>query len=559
MEISDLSLENLLREQRRLLILEAVTRETRQAQEITEIGKRALSTLYEHLPIKAIYLYHTDAQQQLLRFVNICPSNTSDIYFPQAIQQFSIDSLVLEARVACQREPLLIEDLRTSEEGGELEENLCRCFPDARGCVCIPLWFRERCEGTLTALFDMPLDLSHLELEIAILRESGEILSSAIFQAHVYNSVMFSRPRLFDMADHLPEGVLVAESSAGTITYANEIAAQMLGHELKDLVGMAFHTASLSSGGHFQGRPLRPWNFALTRAFCGEIVHAQETMITRSNGETCFLLCSSAPLRENRGDIVEAILVFQDISLQVELDQQRSAFVAMASHELRTPVTVIQGFADLLLVQAKQGKELEGLASEHALETIVQHSEILVRLVDEMLDLTHLDKTNLPLNYTKIDLIALLRSILDVPVSLSGLHHISLKLEGNYSSEQLWGWFDEERLRQILNNLLSNASKYSPAASDIEVGLKWSKSNLDEVLLWVRDEGIGISAEEQPHIFQRFYRGRSLDHSLSGLGLGLYLVKELVTRLSGRIWVESKAEKGSTFFVSLPMQQQQIE
>ena len=115
------------------------------------------------------------------------------------------------------------------------------------------------------------------------------------------------------------------------------------------------------------------------------------------------------------------------------------------------------------------------------------------------------------------------------------------------------GWFDERRITQVLSNLIGNAIKYSPAGGEIEVGLRWTAARPEEALLWVQDGGIGIAPTDLPHLFKRFQRASSLDPALSGLGIGLYLANELVTRHGGYIWVESSEGKGSTFFVRLPL------
>ncbi len=109
------------------------------------------------------------------------------------------------------------------------------------------------------------------------------------------------------------------------------------------------------------------------------------------------------------------------------------------------------------------------------------------------------------------------------------------------------------RIIQVLNNLINNAVKYSPDHNEIEVGLRFTVDKPDEVIIWVRDHGIGIAANELPHIYERFHRASNLDRSISGLGIGLYLVNELVTQHEGHIWVESIEGKGSTFYVTLPL------
>jgi signal transduction histidine kinase len=114
-------------------------------------------------------------------------------------------------------------------------------------------------------------------------------------------------------------------------------------------------------------------------------------------------------------------------------------------------------------------------------------------------------------------------------------------------------YLDEQRMVQVFNNLIGNAIKYSARGSTIEIGLKHVVERPQEVLIWVKDEGIGIAAEDIPHIFKRFHRARNVDRSHSGFGIGLYLVKEVVTQHRGRVWVDSCEGEGSTFYVTLPL------
>src|SRR5207245_8236514 len=121
---------------------------------------------------------------------------------------------------------------------------------------------------------------------------------------------------------------------------------------------------------------------------------------------------------------------------------------------------------------------------------------------------------------------------------------------------RLMGWFDLPRTEQVVRNLLSNAIKYSPAGGEIELGVRPRRDahgTAQEVLIWVKDQGIGIAAHDLPHLFERFYRAVTLDRSISGFGIGLYLTKELVQGHGGRIWVESTKGQGSTFFLALPL------
>ena len=154
-----------------------------------------------------------------------------------------------------------------------------------------------------------------------------------------------------------------------------------------------------------------------------------------------------------------------------------------------------------------------------------------------------------------LDLLTTLKKVVESQEITAGRHSIRLVLKGLAPTDMLVGYFDEQRVMQIMNNLITNAIKYSPESNEIEVGLQRTPEYPDEALMWVRDHGIGIPPDEVHLIFQRFHRASNLNKSMSGLGLGLYLVKELVTRHEGHIWVESTEGEGSTFYVLLPLKQ----
>ena len=269
-----------------------------------------------------------------------------------------------------------------------------------------------------------------------------------------------------------------------------------------------------------------------------------------------MLLCSAAPLRSEGGVITGAVAVFQDITERKSLEQHKNEFLSMASHELRTPITTIQGLAEILQQLSSSGQSLDTPRSLRAITIMAEQSQHLTRLIEEMLDLTRLENAQLSLDCTLHDLHATLKEVIESQEITAGRHSIRLVLKGLAATDMLIGYFDEQRVMQIMNNLITNAIKYSPDSSEIEVGLQRTPEYPDEALMWVRDHGIGIPPDEVHLIFQRFHRASNLNKSMSGLGLGLYLVKELVTRHEGHIWVESTEGEGSTFYVLLPLKQE---
>jgi signal transduction histidine kinase len=297
------------------------------------------------------------------------------------------------------------------------------------------------------------------------------------------------------------------------------------------------------------------WNFALIHALWGKTITNRELLITRPDGSEITVLSSVAPIRMPGGMISGAVIVFQDISLLKQLEQQKDEFFAVANHELRTPLTIIMGFAELL--HLRSGDNTDAMY-QYATTSIMQECEHLLRLIHDLLDVSHLEHGGLKMRKSYQDLLAPLRQTVDKYAHTTETHTLCFVLEDIQPTDLLMGQFDIPRIEQALTNLITNAIKYSPVGSEIEVGARpYLKVDgvIQEVLIWVKDQGNGIASSDLPRIFERFYRAGDTDHPTSGFGIGLYLTKEMIQNHGGRIWVKSTKGKGSTFFVVLPLQE----
>ncbi len=186
------------------------------------------------------------------------------------------------------------------------------------------------------------------------------------------------------------------------------------------------------------------------------------------------------------------------------------------------------------------------------LDSIIHQVKRMNKLIEEMTDATRMRSHMLDLAYTEPDIVALLRRVVE-PFAHSE-HQVILKT----SEESITGTVDEGRIEQVMNNLISNALKYSPKDKPVIVTVERQTDNRDEVLITVSDEGPGIAEEEHSHIFDRFYRvNKPGSARVEGLGLGLYIAHEIVVQHGGRIWLESKPGKGTTFYLSLPLKNRQ--
>ncbi len=249
--------------------------------------------------------------------------------------------------------------------------------------------------------------------------------------------------------------------------------------------------------------------------------------------------------------------VQEALQAQQKTDKLKDQFISIASHELRTPLTSIRGFAQML--QRSMRKELSTLPTPEtnpnldkqlrSLDTILHQSARMSELINRLLDFSRLQEGRLELNYSSIpvNLNQLIERVIELQRVASDQHELVFV----EPSADLQVYCDEARLEQVLNNFVTNAFKYSPAGSKVEVSLKQSEQ---EAIIWVKDEGYGISSEHLPRLFEKFYRVRDEQTQVvDGLGLGLYISYEIIMQHKGRMWVESQPGQGSTFYFSLPL------
>ena len=223
-----------------------------------------------------------------------------------------------------------------------------------------------------------------------------------------------------------------------------------------------------------------------------------------------------------------------------EARQRLQEFMAMASHDLRGPLTIILGYAQML----GQKRSPRGDSIKTTAAGIEKAARRMRRLIDDLLDAARIGAGRFMLQPTQIDLSELVRQVVDEQRSTSIQHPIELRI-----SDRIEGQFDGQRVSQVLVNLLSNAAKYSPDHQPVLVCLERRGG---EAILCVTDRGDGIDSDSLPHLFQPFFRANQ-DEVTKGTGLGLYIAKGIVESHGGRIWVETESGKGSTFAFSLPL------
>ena len=381
-------------------------------------------------------------------------------------------------------------------------------------------------------------------------------------QAHAETEAR--RALLQAVIDELPSGVYLVRGRDARLVLANRAVADAWGSIWEQGQPML---KFLEQNGirlfHFDGRPFTQDKIATLRAVQGESVYHYQEVIRRKDGKALPVLVNAVALdsrvlggsTEGAPDGAEdpepaAIVVLQDVTALREAERLKDEFIGIAAHELRAPLAVIKGFAQMLIRQTARGKgpALADWQSE-AIQDIDQGTSRLVELTEDLLDVTRLQGGRMELNFEPTDLVALVRRIVGRLQVTTNWHTITIHTQADHLVVNI----DPRRIEQVVSNLLNNAIKYSPDGGEIEVEL-CEDTQHSSAILAVKDKGIGIPAHQQGRIFGRFARAdNARDSNISGTGLGLYLSRELVERHNGRIWFESVEGQGSTFYVSLPL------
>jgi signal transduction histidine kinase len=241
-----------------------------------------------------------------------------------------------------------------------------------------------------------------------------------------------------------------------------------------------------------------------------------------------------------KDEISTLIRAFDNLMHQVKENQERKdEFISIASHELKTPLTSIKGYLDLLnIIEDKQPNRQ---FVQKALGNVIK----LENLVKDLLDVSKIQSGQLELSIREFNIDQLLDETITAIQMISATHKIVR--EDHFNNEMISA--DRLRIEQVLTNLLSNAIKYSPGEKKVIV---YSKKTDTELIIKIRDFGIGVPKEDQLNIFERFYRTKEISITISGFGLGLYICRDIIKRHHGKIWVEAE-EKGSAFYFSLPI------
>jgi PAS domain S-box-containing protein len=367
------------------------------------------------------------------------------------------------------------------------------------------------------------------EEEIETLEAFAGNVSAALSSAELYQNVALEKDRSQAILANIADGI-VAVDRDGKVVLWNAAA--------ETITGVPTEEALARAPSEVLQRELES---------PGDAPTGERLVSIRRGGEEIWLSLTEAVMRDPAGAVAGRIFAFRDISAERVVEQMKREFVSNVSRELRSPLTSIYGFAETLLRDdVLFGEEERGTF----LRYITSEAGRLTAIVDRLLAVARLDSGDLQVNLAPTDVAAVVKEVVTAAEqTLGGSGH---RFELDLPAEQLEADADRDKLRQIATDLVENAVKFSPDGGTIVVSVRRRD---DTVEISVDDEGIGIPESERSRIFTKFYRAESEGRDLAsgGSGLGLFIAKELLAAMRGRIWVRPRDGGGSSFVFTLPL------
>lgn len=384
------------------------------------------------------------------------------------------------------------------------------------------------------------LEAQFTPLDRQLLADFANIAASAVRNAQLFQQVLEERRQLQTLVAHTEEGVAILDPS-GYIRLFNRALSSMTGWSDNEAVGrLASDVIGVMDAG---GDPIRAPDIPSIRRHDDERPRRLEGWLLRRDGtQGPYVGITLSPLYDNSGQLFSIVVNFQDVTRFKEAEDLKSTFVSVISHELKTPLALITGYAETL---GREDVQWDTKTIREGLTVIREESARLNRLIEDLLDAARVEAGVLKLRMSYVRLDDLAESSVEALRPLEREHMFAVDFPPDFPAVP----GDPERLRQVLRNLLSNAVKYSPDNSLIRVS---GHVQPDLVVVSVSDEGPGIPKDEQAGVFQRFSRGNAAQRTTSGAGLGLYLSKAIIEAHGGEIWVDSTPGQGATLHFSLP-------
>ncbi len=454
--------------------------------------------------------------------------------------QFPLDRVPRFREVVRSGRPLLVRQ-ELPETAFRPEEQRLTADGDTKSALLVPLVLKERILGVIAVGEHRRWDRSPITPEkVDLCQAMASQAAVAIENAQLFKAMAEEQKRTEHILTDMADGVFTTNRQRRILSF-NPAAERITGWKRGEVIGrFCCDVMRPSEGPDPSCSECCPLLESMERRRVAKIGPvAWEVSGRRSH--RLQAACSVSPLDDGDGNTVGAVSIFRDVTREAELDQLKSDFVSMVSHELRSPLAGIAASAELLRHNPN------GHRSDHLLEVIHTQAMQLGGFVEDVLSVSRLERGGLDLHPEPVALVPILKQLIATTQATTSRHRIQLKVK----EEPPLVMADAGRVEIVVGNLLRNAVNYSPRGGPITVE---ARREGQEVVVGVEDRGIGVPEDQMERIFERFSRADNRDaKTVYGHGLGLYIARGIVERLGGRIWVESRIGQGSRFYFTLPV------
>lgn len=393
---------------------------------------------------------------------------------------------------------------------------------------------RDQTKQIAEGNYSTTLDINS-EDELGQLAESINYLSVRVGDAQDLTET--ERQRLDSVLRHMTDGV-IATDRRGKITIINDRSLRILNKTQEEVIGESIIEA-LDLSDRFSFREL--------------FDHHESILLNYStNEEETIIRAEYSVIQRESGFISGLVWVLTDITEHEKIERDRKQFVSNISHELRTPLTSVRSYSEALVDGAIKDEKI----AVEFLSVIQTETDRMIRMISDLLHLSRMDAKQQVLNRELVifkDLINHILDRFDMMLQSENYEGKTYVIKRELMEEEVWVEIDQDKIIQVIDNIMNNAIKYSPDGGTVYVRLM---STHNQLVLSIQDQGLGIPQDAIPHLFDRFYRvDKARSRAQGGSGLGLSIAKEEIELHNGKIWVNSIENKGTTFFISLPFEE----
>jgi len=414
--------------------------------------------------------------------------------------------------------------------------------------------------GELSRAFDKMVSVikkSHAEVDRKVEEQTKEIVEKQKLLENQQKAVLniledveeekekasLERDKTNAILQSIGDGVFVVGLDL-KISIFNPIAAQLSGYTIKEAIGKKYDKILNFIFEKDEEANDQFIKEAITTGRIKEV--ANHTLLVRKDGTKIPVADSAAPLKDKDGKVIGCVVVFRDVTKEREVDKMKTEFVSLASHQLRTPLSAIKWFLEMVL-NGDAGK-INSEQKEY-LQQAFDSNERMVKLVNDLLNVSRLEMGRLAVQPEPTDLVNLCQALISELKPLFKAHNLNFKFSKPTGLKLIN--LDPKLISQVIGNFLSNAIKYTQGGGQVELAISLEK---EKVKVSVKDSGIGIPKIQQVKIFQKFFRADNVvSRDTEGTGLGLYVAKKVIEVSGGEIGFTSVENKGTTFWFTLPL------